>query len=606
MTTLAPVAIILAPIALIVVPRLADDLDPRRITRFASRQRLTLTAGNIGPVLAYLRVTRRWRALGLTFGALALLAFEPFVTLNALYPLLGWLAGVVVAETRLARARPAGCETPGLRLVSPAVTWLWAVSAVTGGALAVSGMVRSLRRDLPADAPPSETPLVVLLWAVAVVAVAAAVLLPVRGLRTRPLPAAPDDLVAAEVAARSRSAHALLTGGSVAALWCGLQASLPDPPGVLAPLFVLAGWVAPAVALAMGTRQWAPGPRAPRRPRWAAPVTAVAAFWAAAVLGTAFTWAAALDPAQRPPLRTVHDEDTTVSQPVTEAVLKDCGDRRTVRDCTTWELISATESPDEPTGMVSLPQAAAFAGRRGPLPRPAPFALSGDGFHAVYLDARTRRMVHHDLRTGARRDLTGPLADADLPVPVLSHDGRHAALTTTGPGPGGTRLVEVGGGRSAEVPGIARVLGVGPRGFTAVTVPEGEKAELVTVGLDGGVRARAPFDPAACARLFPDGRRLLVLTSDGEAVTVDPATARTLRRVKIRLRLYEDADVPEILGWSGDGRFLARLDADDPDDEDVQLVDPATGKTAEPGFAYSDEHFDQRLRASVVGAVAPW
>nr|BFE86431.1 hypothetical protein GCM10020093_090320 [Planobispora longispora] len=217
----------------------------------------------------------------------------------------------------------------------------------------------------------------------------------------------------------------------------------------------------------------------------------------------------------------------------------------------------------------------------GTAPRPAPLALSGDGFHAVYLHTRTRRMVHHDLRTGARRDLTGPLPDADLPVPVLSYDGRYVALTT-GTGPGTTRLVGTGDGRSVEVPGLARVLGVGPEGFAAVTVPEDDKTDLVTVDLRGAVRTRVPFDSASVARLFPDGRRLLVLTGGGEAVTVNPATGRTVRRVKIKLRLDPYGNAPEFLGWSGDGRFLARLSPEEPDDGGLHLVHPATGEIAEP------------------------
>ncbi|GAA3136067.1 hypothetical protein GCM10010466_28560 [Planomonospora alba] len=596
MLSLAPVALVLAPVALVVVPPLADDMDPRRIVRFASRQRLVLTPSNAGRVLTYLRVTRRWRALGLTFGALAVLAFEPFITVSPFYPVLGWFAGAVVAEVRLARARPAGRADLGLRPAPRRSAWLWRASAVVAGALALAGAVRALSSGAAAAAVPASS--------AARAAAAAAVPVLLRGLRTRPLPAGPADEVAAEVAARSRSAQVLLAGGAVAALWCAVQAVLPpEPPRVLAPLIALVSWVVPLVALAVGTGSWAPAPRTGPERWWAAPVTAVATFAAAVALGTAFVVSAAVPPGKTAE-RTVRDEATTSSRPVAEASLPRCGTRQTVRGCAVWELIPVA-GPGDWSHPLPLPQAAAFAGRYGALPRPAPFALSGDGFHAVYLDARTRRMVHHDLRTGARRDLTGPLADTDLPVPALSPDGRYAALAATGPGRGSVRLVDTGGGRSVEVPGLGRVLGVGPRGFAAVTVPDGEaggkEAELAVVGLDGAVRSRVPYDPASVVRLFPDGRRLLVLTAGGEAVTVDSATGRTLRRVRLRIELDRYADAPEFLGWDDGGRALLRLDPDEPADGETHLVDPVTGKTAEAQDAGPAEE----ALASATGKVKP-
>ncbi|GGK56167.1 hypothetical protein Ppa06_10830 [Planomonospora parontospora subsp. parontospora] len=586
------IALVLAPIALAVVPPLMDQVEPKHVERFALRQGLALTPSNGDRVLTYIRVTRRWRSLGLVFGLLVVLAgfTAESIVLRPLPVFLGWFAGVLVAEVRLARARPSGRGDLGLRLVPPAVALLWAAGAVAAGTLACYGMVRYLRFGTDAAALP---------WAAGVATVVTAVPVLLRGLRTRPLTDEPADRVAAEIAARSRSAHVLAAGGAVAALWCGFRSM---PPDTLAASILLVSLVVPFVALVMGTHSWRPVPRAHREHRWAAPATAVATVTAAVALGVVLAWSV---PAPRSPDAVTwsapEGREETSSRPIAHAALPECGTRLTFRRCAAWELFSVDEGPDDPGTSVMALQAATFAGRHGPLPRPAPFALSGDGFHAVYLHARTRRMVHQDLRTGVRHDLTGPLADAELPVPVLSHDGRHAALTTSGPGTGTTRLVSTGGGRGVEVPGIARVLGVGSRGFTAVTLPEGDKAELVTVGPDGAVRTRVPFDPAPAAGLFPDGRRLLVLTENGEAATVDPATGKTVRKVKIRVELSEFGDAPELLGWDAHGRFLTRLDLDDADDE-LRLVDPATGKASEAeGISLNESH-----RFPVLGKVDPW
>jgi hypothetical protein len=486
-----PIALVLAPIALIVVPLLTDLVEPKRVERFARRQGLVLTPSNGDRVLTYLRVTRRWRSLGLVFRLLVLLAgfTAESITVRPLPPFLGWFADALVAEVRLARTRPAGRGGPALRLVPRAVTLLWSLSAVAAGALVCYGTARYLRFGTDATALP---------WAAGVAVVVAVT-------------------------------AAVVLGAMLA-------------------------WSVPA-------------PRSPDAVTWIAP----------------------------------EGREETSSRPIAHAALPECGTRLTFRKCTAWELFAVDEGPDDPRSSMMALQAATFAGKQGPLPRPAPFALSGDGFHAVYLHARTRRMVHQDLRTGVRHDLTGPLADAELPVPVLSHDGRRVALTAAGPGTGTTLLVDADGGRSAEVPGIARVLGVGPRGFTAVTVPEGDKVELITVSPDGAVRTRVPFDPGPSAGLFPDGRRVLVLTEGGEAVTVDPATGKTTRRVKIRAEFSEFGDTPELLGWDARGRFLARLDLDDADDE-PRLVDPATGKTSEAeGISLNESH-----RFPVLGKVDPW
>ncbi|GAT66546.1 hypothetical protein PS9374_02196 [Planomonospora sphaerica] len=587
------IALVLAPIALAVVPPLMDQVEPKHVERFALRQGLTLTPSNGDRVLTYIRVTRRWRSLGLVFGLLVVLAgfAAESIVLRPLPVFLGWFAGVLVAEVRLARAGPSGRGDLGLRLVPPAVALLWAVGAVAAGTLACYGTVRYLRFGTDAAALP---------WAAGATTVVTAVPVLLRGLRTRPLPDEPADRVAAEIAARSRSAHVLAAGGAVAALWCGFRSMPPDP--LAAPL-LLVSLVVPFVALSMGTHSWRPVPRAHREHRWAVPTAAVATVTAAVALGAVLAWSV---PAPRSPDAVTwsapEGREETSSRPIAHAALPECGTRLTFRRCAAWELFAVDEGPDDPGTSVMALQAATFAGERGPLPRPAPFALSGDGFHAVYLHARTRRMVHQDLRTGVRHDLTGPLADTELPVPVLSHDGRHAALTAAGPGTGTTRLVGTDGGRSVEVPGVARVLGVGPRGFTAVTLPEGDKAELVTVGPDGAVRTRVPFDPAPVAGLFPDGRRLLVLTGDGEAATVDPATGKTVRKVRIRAELSEFGDAPELLGWDARGRFLARLDLDEAGDDELRLVDPVTGKASEAeGISLNESH-----RFPVLGKVDPW
>ncbi|GIH74320.1 hypothetical protein [Planobispora longispora] len=196
------IALVLAPIALILVPAVTDQVEPGQIKRFVRRQGLAPAPADSDLILTYLRVTRRWRALGLVFGALAVLASEP-LRIAPPFPVLGWFAGVLVAEVRLARARPAGRKNLGVRLVPPVATWLWGVSAVVAGALAVSGVARFLLLDAG---------MTTLLWALITAAAVPAVMLLTRGLRTRPLPLEPADQAALEAAARSRSTHVLLSG----------------------------------------------------------------------------------------------------------------------------------------------------------------------------------------------------------------------------------------------------------------------------------------------------------------------------------------------------------------------------------------------------------
>ncbi|MFI6811520.1 hypothetical protein ACIBG7_03880 [Nonomuraea sp. NPDC050328] len=213
-----------------------DQPQPARLARFARLQRLP--PGFFSPgVWHYLRVTRLWRGVGLTAGAVVS-ALQFGIYASPL--LLGWFAGVLVAEHRLARARP---RTPPARvaLLSPAATAFWSVClGVTVGLL-----VRVVILD-PAE-------LTARLGAFAALAVLLAVLSLLSRLHTA------HEYVD-ETAVRARSAQVLATGGGVSTVWLALGAA------PLGPALGIAASALSLVALFIGTRPATGRPSS--RPWW--------------------------------------------------------------------------------------------------------------------------------------------------------------------------------------------------------------------------------------------------------------------------------------------------------------------------------------------------
>ncbi|MGW0801972.1 hypothetical protein [Nonomuraea sp. NPDC002799] len=468
--------------------------------------------------------------MGTTAGLIAAALAQPWAIMP-FFVVAGWLAGVIAGEIAFGRMKGRTRRALGMRLANPALTALWTAAAAVSSGIAFSTFLRAFSHEVTAAQR---------LGAVATFAVVAVVQTVVSDLHRRPLPAGPADLVGAELATRSRTARSALGAGTAVAL--GASASLlPDPLpgdwGVLA-LPLLIGL--PLVAWFKAGVPW-PVPTAGTRRTWA---------WAAACVvltgaGLAAGWYA-LDarPVEAAPFS---QPDLTDSTPRPFRYAATDGTPRT------WVLLGLEDR-------ITLEHAATRA--------PAPFALSGDGTHVVYLHEETRRLVLHDVSSAERRDLTGPLAGADVPGEVvLSRDGRYVSLDAD--------VIDTRTGVRTRLAGVGRVIGFGPDGVVATTgrraTPGAPDTELLTFDLRGVVRTRVPFDPTLEVLLTPDGRDLTVVTGD-EVLTMDPRTGKV--RGHAKMRLPADHGEPRALTWARDGRLLVG-DRDDA----YHLVDPRTGRT---------------------------
>ncbi|MFI6792480.1 hypothetical protein ACIBG4_34650 [Nonomuraea sp. NPDC050383] len=484
------------------------------------------------------------------------------------------------------RVRPAG-----MRLAPRALAGIWRVAAVLACGIALSTVARSFRMEVGVAER---------LGATLALASVPAVHLLVRDLHRRALPAGPVDLVAAELALRARSARALLAGGTAVALWTASSGGLPDFPYLLRDsASLVCDVLLPLLALIHAIRPWQVTPeRAAERPRGPLKRLVGAALAVATTIGLLAGWTvwgtapesrygpydesgqhawltgrtvtswdyvtgadgwgvrrAAAATAPRPPL-------SPVGEPLRYARL----DRERQR----WEL-SVTPSVPRVLG-----PAVARLTSGGPRGRPAPLALSRDGHHVVYLDGASRRLVLLDLTTMRLIHLTGPLDDESVPEPALSADGGLVALTSAA----GVELVEARTGARSRLPGVSRVLGLGPDGVVATAgrraLPGAPDTELVTLDRRGAALTRVPFDPTLDALATPDGSALAVIAGD-DLVTMDPRTGQVLRLVPMRLPAHYGA--PETAGWSAGGRLLVSVETRDPGQARHHLADPATGRS---------------------------
>ena len=206
---------------------LQGEVSRARLERFARRQRLVITTGNGAAVLSYLGTTRRWRALGLITAVLASLSasllFNGELSIQFLVVFLGWFAGAVIAEWRIARAPSSGTRRALLvprRLADhlPDVPRYAAGLAFAVPLLAVAVGVVAVHT--------ARERLVVLGWGVLTLAVAGALVLVARHVLPRPQVVGPPDVLAADEAIRSRSLHVL--AGSAVALAGYLAAWIVD------------------------------------------------------------------------------------------------------------------------------------------------------------------------------------------------------------------------------------------------------------------------------------------------------------------------------------------------------------------------------------------
>ncbi|GGO82452.1 hypothetical protein GCM10012289_73720 [Nonomuraea cavernae] len=518
-------------------------MDRTAAERFARRQRVDLTIFNGDRILLYLQVRRRYRWLGAATGLVCCVATftQGAIVISAYLPLAGWLLGSIVAEIGFARSRPRVRRRLDVRLAPPRLTSLWRLGASISVAVALSAVARSYGMEVGVRER---------LYAVLTLGVVLTVHLIVRDLHRRALVAGPADLVGAELAIRSGSARSLLATGTTIALWTA-SGSLPDLPDLGQPAVVLIALGLPLLVLGTVTDTWQVTYALSGRPAWPAPA---ATLLAAALTATPLVWA----PREAGETRL----DNWYALP--HARFADLDQRSGA-----WRLWG-------PEGGIQVGQARAYLSGDGTAARPAPLALSGDGRHVVYLDRASRRLVLAHLLSRRERHLTGPLADEAVPEPALSHDGRHVSLTTAA----GVELIDATTGARTPLPGVRRVLGLGPDGGVATTglaaLPGAPDTELVTFDHSGKVRTRVRFDPTLRVRLSPDGRTLAVVTRN-EIVTMDPGTGEVRGRARLRLPTHPDA--PEPLGWDEESHVLVRIDRYGQDKGTYHLVDPVTGKS---------------------------
>jgi hypothetical protein len=199
---------VLGLIVALVVGQCWGPVSRGQLTRFARRQRLTITPGNGEAVIRYLAHTRRWRGAGVIIGACASVAIsfeDDAVGITGWMLLAGWFAGAIIAEVRLARGpagprRVASLQPRTHQAYVGVLTWYAVPAALLGSAVTV--IISGRRLD--------QIPLVL----AATVVVTATLIIRARILH-RAQPHLPDDAAAADDAIRSRSLHALC-GGAVA------------------------------------------------------------------------------------------------------------------------------------------------------------------------------------------------------------------------------------------------------------------------------------------------------------------------------------------------------------------------------------------------------
>lgn len=185
-----------------------------RLEKFAARQRLVVTADNGLLVLHALGITQRWRTLGLWTGIACGVLWslrEGRLTLDFAAAFIGWFAGAVVAEWRIAGI-PRG---EGRRAASLAPRTL--SSYLRRGPLGNLAVALAIWLGATLAAVVRTGGLAPWVWVGVTVVGLALLALTLRRVVDRPQPPAAEDLVAADDALRAR-ASTVLTGSAIAAL----------------------------------------------------------------------------------------------------------------------------------------------------------------------------------------------------------------------------------------------------------------------------------------------------------------------------------------------------------------------------------------------------
>jgi hypothetical protein len=228
--------VVLLVVGGVLVAVAGEPVSRTRVDRFARRERLVITPGNGNHVIRYLATTRRWRIAGLGAGiAASVLHYLPNeVRLDASIIFAGWFAGALMAEVRVDHLRH-GARRAALVRARRANDYVgratWALGPVSA-VVAVLAAGATLAGAATGRADPDGSAVA---WLPIAIGIAVAVRLVQRRVLRRPQPLAPDDVIAADNAIRSRALHVLSAGGAALVLLCvSAQVAAASPVGVSA------------------------------------------------------------------------------------------------------------------------------------------------------------------------------------------------------------------------------------------------------------------------------------------------------------------------------------------------------------------------------------
>lgn len=188
-----------------------SPVHPSRLNRFGRRYGLLPTADSGNHIIAYLAITRRWRAFGLVVGVIvSIVSGLPGIQISSLPLFAGWFVGALIAELRVLPP-PFGPRRAALVAPRKMEAYLRPFARALLLASVAPAFVLGLLRMR--DTWP---------WTLAALAVALAVWRIQLRVLHRSQPAAPADVIAADDAIRSRSLHVLAGGGSALVLFCVL------------------------------------------------------------------------------------------------------------------------------------------------------------------------------------------------------------------------------------------------------------------------------------------------------------------------------------------------------------------------------------------------
>ncbi|MEU4830316.1 hypothetical protein [Streptosporangium sp. NPDC023615] len=198
-----------------------------------------------------------------------------------------------------------------------------------------------------------------------------------------------------------------------------------------------------------------------------------------------------------------------------------------------------------------FPQAAPYVVGKGGAPRLAPFVPAPGKEAVVYLDRHERRMVYQDGE--GVHDLTGVLADTEVPTPTFARQNRYVALSRNG-----ARITDTRDWGTVSIPDARKVHDLNESGIVATTA-----SRVLVLDHRGKERMSLPLRklgkdaPEDTYHLRRDGDRFVVIRGpEGRVETFDPETGERLSVVTPTFPGEDFLDVG--LGWSKQGPFVVR------------------------------------------------